>query len=165
MKIVILLIVMVGIVVAALFVRSTLTRAKRKHDPIEFYRGWGGYRHPIVLENKITKEEADAPGARGAVYLIGYFDTEGRLTRVVKFLRGEVFFEYLYAYHPNGRLKSARVARGGRYVARIRRTRPQTRRQHRVLMKLWLRSLRRAPTPPRCGSPKYWPCTLPWCRP
>jgi RHS Repeat len=29
-------------------------------------------------------------------------------------MRGEVFFEYLYVYHPNGRLKSARVARGGR---------------------------------------------------
>jgi len=56
MKIVILLIVMVGILVAALFVRSTLARANRKHDPIEYYRGWGGYRHPIVLENKITKE-------------------------------------------------------------------------------------------------------------
>jgi hypothetical protein len=113
MKILLLLIVVIGIVVAAFVVRSNLIRANRKHDPIEYYRGWGGYRHPIVLENRITKEEADALGARGAVYLIGYF-SEGKLMRVVKFLRGEVFFEYLYAYHANGRLKSARVVRGGR---------------------------------------------------
>jgi Family of unknown function (DUF6156) len=114
MKILILLIVVVGLVVAGLFVRSVLVRANRNHDPVEYYRGWGGYRHPIVLENQITKEAADALAAKGSVYLIGYFDGEGKLLRVVKFLRGEVFFEYLYAYHPNGRLKSARVTRGGR---------------------------------------------------
>jgi hypothetical protein len=105
-----LLIVVVGLVVAGLFVRSARVRAN--HDPLEYYRGWGGYRHPIVLQNKITKEEADA--LAGSVYLIGYFDSDGKLLRVVKFLRGEVFFEYLYSYHPNGRLKSARVTRGGR---------------------------------------------------
>jgi hypothetical protein len=109
-----LLIVIVGIVVAALFVRSALLRPNRKHDPIEYYRGWGGYWHPIGLENKIAKEEADAIAARGAVYLIGYFDSDGKLMRVVKFFRGEVFFEYLYSYHSNGRLKSATVTRGGR---------------------------------------------------
>jgi hypothetical protein len=114
MKILILLIVMVGVVVAAVLVRSSLLRAKRKHDPIEYYAGWGGYWHPIGLDNKITKEEADAITARGNAYLIGYFDGDGKLMRVVKHLRGEVFFEYLYAYHPNGKLKSAKVTRGGR---------------------------------------------------
>jgi hypothetical protein len=113
MKILILLIVVVAMVVAGLVVRSVLVRASRHHDPVEYYRGWGSYRHPIVLQNRITKEEADAL-AKGSVYLIGYFDGEGKLLRVVKFLRGEVFFEYLYEYHPNGRLKSARVTRGGR---------------------------------------------------
>jgi hypothetical protein len=29
-------------------------------------------------------------------------------------LRGEVFFEFLYTYHSNGRLRSARVLRDGR---------------------------------------------------
>jgi hypothetical protein len=113
MKILILLIAVVGLVVAGLFVRAARVRANRNHDPVEYYRGWGSYRHPIVLQNKITKEEADAL-AKGSVYLIGYFDGEGKLLRVVKFLRGEVFFEYLYSYHPNRRLKSARVTRGGR---------------------------------------------------
>jgi Family of unknown function (DUF6156) len=114
LKILTALIVVVGIVVAGLVVRSVLARANRKHGPVEYYRGWGGYRHPIVLENQITREAADALAAKGSVYLVGYFDSDGKLLRVVKFLRGEVFFEYLYEYHPNGRLKSARVARGGR---------------------------------------------------
>jgi YD repeat-containing protein len=52
--------------------------------------------------------------AMKAAYLIGYFDGDGRLTHVVKMYRDEFFFEYLYAYHPNGRLQSARVTRGGR---------------------------------------------------
>jgi hypothetical protein len=62
----------------------------------------------------MTKEEADGFAAKGAVYLVGYYDADGKLIRVVKFLRGEVFFEYLYTYHPNGRIKSARVLRDGR---------------------------------------------------
>jgi len=114
MKILILLIVMVGVVIAAVLVRSTLLRANRRHDPIEYYSGWGGYWHPIGLENKITREEADAIAAQGRAYLIGYFDGGEKLMRVVKFLRGEVFFEYLYSYHPNGKLRSAKVTRGGR---------------------------------------------------
>ena len=73
-------IVVAGIVVAAVFVRSTLLRVHRKHDPIEYYRGWGGYWHPIGLEHKITKDEADAIAARGAVYLVGYFDADGKPT-------------------------------------------------------------------------------------
>ncbi len=113
-KILILLIVAIGLAVAALFVRAALIRANRKHDPIEYYRGWGGYWHPIGLQNKMTKEETDAFAAKGAVYLVGYYDADGKLMRVVKFLRGEVFFEYLYTYHPNGKIKSARVKRSGR---------------------------------------------------
>lgn len=38
--------------------------------------------------------------------------------RVTKFHRGALFFEYLYDYHPNGRLKSASVTRGGYEYAR-----------------------------------------------
>ena len=117
MKILIPLIIIIGIVVAALRARSTLRRMKRKHA-MEYYRGWGGYWHPIGLQNRITKEEADAYAARGAVYLVGCYDANGRLARVVKFLRGEVFFEYLYTYHPNGKLQSARVMRGGRDILR-----------------------------------------------
>ena len=89
-------------------------RRWRRRNAVEYYLGWGGYTHPIGLQNRITKEQADALHAEGTVYLVGYYDGEGRLARAVKFMRGEVFFEYLYGYHPNGRLKSARVARGGR---------------------------------------------------
>jgi hypothetical protein len=102
------LIVAIGVWLAAVTVRSVL-KAHQKHDPIEYYAGWGGYRHPIVLQRKITKEEADALAAKGYAYLIAYFDADSRLVRVVKMLRGEVFFEFAYAYYPNGKLRSATV--------------------------------------------------------
>lgn len=108
-KTLIVLIVVFGIGLALLIVRSVRARANRKHDPIEYYRGWGGYRHPITLQNRISREEADAVEARGGAYLIGYFDTDGKLTRVVKMYRGSVFFDFEYAYHPNEKRKSARV--------------------------------------------------------
>jgi hypothetical protein len=97
-----------------LAVRFLQVRLKRKHNPVEYYMGWGGYRHPIGLQHRITREEADALTAKGPAYLIGYFDGDGRPMRAVKLYRGEFFFEYLYDYHPNGRLKSASVTRGGR---------------------------------------------------
>ena len=108
----ILLVMLCGL--AALAARLVLALTRKPHDPVEYYRGWRGYRHPIRLENRITSQQADAITADGAAYLIGYYSDDGKLTGVVKFLRGEVFFEYLYSYHPNGRLKSARVTRGGR---------------------------------------------------
>ena len=110
----VLLMVLTGLVLAVLAVRFARRLARRRHDPVEYYAGWGGYRHPIVLENRITKDEANAITAKGAAYLIGYYGDKGRLLRVVKLVRGEFFFEYRYSYHPNGRLKRARVTRGGR---------------------------------------------------
>jgi len=108
----ILLLTLGGLV--ALARRLVLALARKDHDPVEYYRGWRGYRHPIKLENRITRQEADVITAQGAAYLIGYYSDDGKLTRVVKFLRGEFFFEYLYSYHPNGRLKSARITRRDR---------------------------------------------------
>jgi hypothetical protein len=99
---------------AALVVRLVLAMVKRKHDPVEYYRSWGSYRHPIVLQGRIIKQEADLLAARGAVWLAADYSDDGKLMRVVKHYRGEVFFEYVYAYHPNGRLKSATVTRDGR---------------------------------------------------
>src|SRR5215510_12473718 len=104
---ILLLTVAIAIGVAVLIVRSV--RANRKHDPIEYYKGWGGYGHPIGLQNQITKEEADAIAAGGHAYLIGHLNADGKLVRVVKMLRGSTFFDFEYAYHPNGRLKYSRV--------------------------------------------------------
>jgi len=104
MKTLVALVVVVGIGLAVLRART-----HRRHDPVEYYLGWGGYTHPITLGKKVTKEEADAAAARGSAYLIGHFDADGRLTRVVKMLRGAVFFDFEYTYHPNGRRKSAKV--------------------------------------------------------
>ena len=111
MRLWILLIALAGLAFAALSLRFARVR---KHDPLEYYLGWGGYWHPSGLQSRITKEDADALHAKGAAYLIGTFDGDGRLTHAIKMYRGEVFFDYLYRYHPNGKLKSASVSRGGR---------------------------------------------------
>jgi len=92
-----------------LLVARSMRARRRWHDPVEYYLGWDGYSHPIRLHKKVTKEEADATAAEGAAYLIGYFDANGRLTRVIKMLRGAVFFDFEYTYHPNGRRRSAKV--------------------------------------------------------
>lgn len=108
MKTLIILIVVFGVGLAWPIMR--LVRAQNQHhDPIEYYLGWGGYRHPITLEHKITKEQADAVAARGSAYLIGYFNAGGNLVRAVKMYRGAVFFDFEYAYYPNGKRKSAKV--------------------------------------------------------
>jgi YD repeat-containing protein len=125
MKIAILLVALGGL--AALMVRLVIALARKPHDAIEYYRGWGGYRHPIGLQHQISKEEADALAAQGAVWLAADYRDDGRLMRVVKHYRKQAFFEYVYDYHPNGRLKSATVTREGRvtvleYDARGRRT-------------------------------------------
>jgi hypothetical protein len=86
-------------------------RARRKHDPMEYYAGWGGYVHPIGLDKKITREEADAIAARGNAYLIAFFDADNRLVRVDKILKDALFFRFEYTYHPNGRLKLTKVLR------------------------------------------------------
>jgi hypothetical protein len=44
---------------------ARFARRKRRHDPVEYYLGWGGYWHPIGLQSHITKDEADVPQARG----------------------------------------------------------------------------------------------------
>jgi hypothetical protein len=99
---------------AALAVRLVLAMVKRKHARIEYYMSWDSYQHPIMLKNQIEKEDADALAARGMVWLAADYSDDNKLMRVVKHYRGEVFFEYVYDYHPNGRLKSATVTRDGR---------------------------------------------------
>jgi hypothetical protein len=90
-----------------------LAHTHRPRDAITYYLSWGGYWHPIGLYNRITTQKADKVHASGEVYLIGQYNDKRQLVRVVKMYRSEVFFEYNYSYHDNGRLKSARVLRGG----------------------------------------------------
>jgi len=85
---------------------------RRAHDAIEYYGGWTGYSLPIRLIEPITKQEAEARGARGAVYMIGHFDSDGRLVRDVKMLGREVFFSHDYSYFPSGSLRRVRVVNG-----------------------------------------------------
>jgi hypothetical protein len=117
MKTLIVPIVVLGVGLVLLVAWSARERANTRHDPIEYYRGWGGYGHPIVLQNKMTKEEADAVAKTDSAYVIGYFDRDGKLTRVVKMLRGAVLFDFVYSYHPNGKLKSAEVTNANGVVS------------------------------------------------
>jgi Family of unknown function (DUF6156) len=102
----------IGLTIAGTWI--ALKHTHRPRDPIAYYTSWGGYWHPIGLYKRITKETADEWHKKGWAYMVGEYNENGQLTRVVKYLHGEVFFEYNYTYHDNGRLKSARVARGGR---------------------------------------------------
>jgi hypothetical protein len=107
-KVLIAAIALIGVALAAWFAWAAFARANVKHEPIEYYRGWGGYSHPIGLDHKISKEEADALHAEGSVYLIAHYH-ERKLTRVTKMLKGAVFFDFEYTYHPNGTPKSVKT--------------------------------------------------------
>jgi hypothetical protein len=86
----------------------------RRHEPVEYYRGFAGYSHPVTLTIPISQDEADALAAKGAAYLVGSFDSDGKLMHVVKYLNREVFFDFVYSYYPNGKIKSAVVKGDGR---------------------------------------------------
>ena len=97
-----------GIGVAGLMAWRTYERTNRSHDPVEYYSRWGGCTQPVALDGRITKKQADALAAAGYGYLIGSYNADGHLTRVVKMLQGEVFFDLQYTYHRNGKLKTGR---------------------------------------------------------
>ena len=99
----------------AAFVFHVMQRAPdRVHEPVEYYRGFAGYSHPVTLTIPISKDEADALAAKGAAFLVGSFDAGGKLMHVVKYLNHDVFFDFAYSYYPNGRIKSAVVTGNGR---------------------------------------------------
>jgi hypothetical protein len=108
MKFMILLVAVCGVGLMIWLVRKPYVR-NEAHDAVEYYRRWSAYHTPIALSDKITKEEADALAVAGYAYLIGYFDVDGKLTRVVKMLRGSVFFDDVYVYYASGKLKSSKV--------------------------------------------------------
>jgi hypothetical protein len=64
MKLPLLLFALGSLILGALVVRHVLA-PRQPHDPIEYYASWGGYRHPVVLKHRISKDEADALNARG----------------------------------------------------------------------------------------------------
>jgi hypothetical protein len=108
MKILILLVAAVGVGLM-IWLPQRLHARKETHDAVEYYRQWGAYQDPIRLYDKITREEADALAAAGSAYLIGYFDADGKRMRVVKMLRGSIFFDQVYAYYASGKLKGVKT--------------------------------------------------------
>jgi YD repeat-containing protein len=106
-KILIGVLAVVGILILVLILRSVLggMADRKKHDAVEYYRTFAGFKIPLRLRQKVTKEEAEAQAVTGYAYLIGYFNTDGKLIRVAKMLRGSVFFEQAYTYSPSGKLQ------------------------------------------------------------
>jgi hypothetical protein len=103
--------------VLALCLRFWSILRKRRHDPIEYYRGFDGCHLPLRLTGKITSEEAQTLSAAGRPYYIGYFRPDGRLAKATKVLRGVTDIEHVYAYSPKGRLMSAAIRRANGSVS------------------------------------------------
>jgi hypothetical protein len=55
-KILIAAIALIASALAARFVWAAWIRANVKHDPIEYYRGWDGYSHPISLQDNMRQQ-------------------------------------------------------------------------------------------------------------
>lgn len=66
--------------------------------------------------DEITKEKAEAQAAAGYANYICHFDADGKLTRVIKMLRGEVSFDLVYTYCPKGKLKTSMETRNGQAI-------------------------------------------------
>src|SRR5205085_1899840 len=78
-----------GLAAIALTIAGTWVALKHTHrprDPIAYYMSWGGYWHPVGLYQRITKEKADEMHAAGEVYMVGEYNENGQLARVVKYL-------------------------------------------------------------------------------
>jgi hypothetical protein len=105
---ILLMIISVLLVLAALWLYF---RTGQRHEPVEYYASWDGYGHPISLSKKITRDEAYAQAARGYAYIIAFFNADNTLARVDKINEGELFFRFEYTYHPNCKLKLAKVSR------------------------------------------------------
>jgi hypothetical protein len=109
-----LLVVALGTGIAVFVAYSMQREAGGRHEPVEYYRGFAGYGHPVTLTYPVTKEEADALAAKGKAYLVGTYDDEGKLLHVVKYLNHDVFFDFVYSYYANGKIKSAVITGDGR---------------------------------------------------
>jgi hypothetical protein len=99
----------VGVLLFAARLGQHWAEQRRPHDPIEYYESWGGYGLPIRLVKRITRQQAEARAARGDAYMIGYFDSSGRLVRDVKMYRGAIFFSHEYTYDPSGSVQRVKV--------------------------------------------------------
>jgi hypothetical protein len=96
--------VVVVIVMTVVTARSIFDRVAgpRKHEQTEYYLTFNGYRHPLRLSRKLTRQAAEASEA----YYIATYDSGGKLQRVVKMFRGSIFFDVAYTYGPQGKLKT-----------------------------------------------------------
>jgi hypothetical protein len=71
---------------------------------VEYFQSFAGYSLPLKPVHKISKEEAEA----SRTYCVGYFN-DGKLVRLTRVLDGAKFFDHVYVYYPDGRLRHAEV--------------------------------------------------------
>lgn len=105
--------ILAPILTLALYLPLRKVLRARPRDPVEYYRGFTGYRFqlPLRLSERITQEEAEALAAAGHSYYVAHYGPDGRLLKAVKMLNGKLNFEHAYLYSSSGRLMSAAIAR------------------------------------------------------
>lgn len=102
-----------------LFLALSLTAARcdanDRPEPIEnggsgvrYFAGISGLSHPFTLDHEMSADEA----LRSGKYFRGTF-TEGRLSRLERYIDGKIFFVYEYSYHPGGQIARATIRSEG----------------------------------------------------
>ena len=69
---------LVILVLAALALRFACSRAGESHDAIEYYRGWGGYRYPVGLQDRQGRSGCARSITRGGRVSVLEYDVRGR---------------------------------------------------------------------------------------
>jgi pyruvate-formate lyase-activating enzyme len=69
------------------------------------FASYTGVSLPLNLITPLDDSDLD----RRITYFRGYYDDRSRLVALEKVVYGEIEFEHRYAYHPDGRLKSAEL--------------------------------------------------------
>jgi hypothetical protein len=70
------------------------------------YVSYSGIKLPLKLVTPLDEQELDNRNT----YFRGYFNEQSRIVACQKVVYGEIEFEHLYEYHPNGALKAAVIS-------------------------------------------------------
>jgi hypothetical protein len=89
----------VGSVMAMLIVLACHNSAGHKPGGPYYFADWGGYQIPPKLYNEIPLDSAKT----SRTYYEAFYDSQGRLTRVSKFLDRKTEWVDEYSYAPDGK--------------------------------------------------------------
>ena len=79
-----------------------------------YFHTFDGTYHPWIPRDKIEEEDFWPDDA----YFVAYFDSDGRVIRLEKYLQGDREWTYEYDYDPSGKVVSGRFIDGKSNVAR-----------------------------------------------